>query len=93
MNPTRIDRMTRLLERIRELTSAEVPHVDDRDEAYILAGELRENLEVLEQEIGNTLANDSARGWWGEGEYPTADVVYDARGGGASDYEWYGEGD
>lgn len=31
------------------------------------------------------------RGWWGDGEYPTADVVYDARGGATSDYEWYGD--
>lgn len=36
-------------------------------------------------------AYDGARGWWGEGEYPTADVVYDARGGAASEYEWHGE--
>lgn len=36
-------------------------------------------------------APGGARGWWGEGEYPMADAVYDARGGAASDYEWYGD--
>jgi hypothetical protein len=38
-------------------------------------------------------APDEARGWWGAGEYPMADQVYDARGGATSDYEWYGDDD
>lgn len=37
-------------------------------------------------------SDDEARGWWGRGEYPTADRVNEVRGFGSTDAEWYGEG-
>lgn len=36
------------------------------------------------------LRGECACCWDEQPEYPTADVVYDMRGGATSDYEWYG---